>query len=186
MKIWVRQIGSAAVVAATVSAGDARAAHRQAPAAAAQQPPLGGQPGDAPAVSPGEVQRLFDAYALMQAEEQLKLSDDQLGQFMSRMKALQEVRRRNQGDRGRLLNDLRTLLKVESPDEVQIKDRLKALRDLDTRSETEIHRAYDGLDQVLDAKQQARFRVFEEVMERRKLELLTRARQANRQAQQKK
>ena len=41
-------------------------------------------------------------------------------------------------------------------------------------------KAYDGIDQVLDVGQQAKFRVFEELMERRKLELVTRARQANR------
>jgi hypothetical protein len=34
---------------------------------------------------------------------------------------------------------------------------------------------------VLDLRQQIRFRVFEEQMERRKIELLVRARQANRQ-----
>jgi hypothetical protein len=33
---------------------------------------------------------------------------------------------------------------------------------------------------VLDIRQQDKFRVFEEVMERRKLELIARARQANR------
>jgi hypothetical protein len=38
----------------------------------------------------------------------------------------------------------------------------------------------DGLNQVLDTRQQARFRLLEEQMERRKLELLMRARQANR------
>ena len=41
-------------------------------------------------------------------------------------------------------------------------------------------KAYEGIDQVLDVRQQAKFRVFEELMERRKLELVTRARQAKR------
>ena len=36
-----------------------------------------------------------------------------------------------------------------------------------------------AIDQVLDLRQQARFRVFEEQMDRRKLELVMRARQAN-------
>jgi hypothetical protein len=43
-----------------------------------------------------------------------------------------------------------------------------------------VKKAYDAIDQVLDVRQQAKFRVFEELMERRKLELVTRARQANR------
>ena len=44
-----------------------------------------------------------------------------------------------------------------------------------------MRKAYEAIDQVLDLRQQAQFRVFEELMERRKLELVMRARQANRQ-----
>jgi hypothetical protein len=48
---------------------------------------------------------------------------------------------------------------------------------LDDRSAVELRRAYDALDEVLDVPQQARFRMFEEMIERRKLDLLMRARQ---------
>ena len=61
-----------------------------------------------------------------------------------------------------------------------IRERLKALQDIDARGADEEKKAYDAIDQVLDLRQQAQFRVFEEVMERRKLELVGRARQANR------
>ena len=57
---------------------------------------------------------------------------------------------------------------------------MKALQDIDARTEADIRKAYEGVDSVLDVRQQARFRLFEEQMERRKLELLMRARQANR------
>ena len=70
------------------------------------------------------------------------------------------------------------------PGEAQIKDRLKSLDDLETRSDGEVRKAYDAINQVLDVRQQAKFRVFEENMERRKLELVTRARLANRKQQQ--
>jgi len=50
-------------------------------------------------------------------------------------------------------------------------------RDQDDRSAAELRRAYDALDEVLDVRQQARFRTFEEMLERRKLDLLMRARQ---------
>jgi hypothetical protein len=69
-------------------------------------------------------------------------------------------------------------------DEGQIKDRLKSLDELEARSDGDIRKAYDAINQVLDVRQQAKFRVFEENMERRKLELVTRARQANRKQQQ--
>jgi hypothetical protein len=41
-----------------------------------------------------------------------------------------------------------------------------------------MRRAYESLDEVLDVRQQARFRIFEEMIERRKMDLLMRARQA--------
>ena len=45
----------------------------------------------------------------------------------------------------------------------------------------DVRDALAGIDQVLDVRQQVRFRLFEEQMERRKVDLLMRARQANRQ-----
>jgi hypothetical protein len=56
--------------------------------------------------------------------------------------------------------------------------------DIEAREATDVKKAYEAIDQVLDLRQQAKFRVFEENMERRKLELVTRARQANRKQQQ--
>jgi hypothetical protein len=135
---------------------------------------------DRPGVTPAEIQRMFEAYALVQAQEQLQVSDDKYPQFLAKFKALQDVRRRTQQERNRTLQDLRRLAN-EGGDENQIKERLKALQELDARSHAEIQTALEGVDSVLDVRQQARFRLFEEQMERRKIELLTRARQANRQ-----
>jgi hypothetical protein len=131
-------------------------------------------------VLPGEVQRMFDAYALMQAQEQLKISDEQFARFLTGYKALQEVRRKSLTERARLVMELRRLLNQAQADEAQLGDRLKALGGLDERSAADARKACDAIDEILDIRQQARFRVFEENMERRKLELVTRARQANR------
>lgn len=136
---------------------------------------------DQPPVSPGEIQRMFDAYALVQAQEQLKLGDDQYPQFLMRYKALQDTRRRAQQERARIVQELRRLTAADAkPDEAPLKDRIKSLQDLDARSDADIRKAYEAVDQVLDIRQQAKFRVFEEQMERRKLELVTRARLNNR------
>jgi hypothetical protein len=74
------------------------------------------------------------------------------------------------------------------PDEGMLRDALKQLQEIDTRGEADARRAYDAIDQVLDLRQQAKFRVFEEQMERRKLELVAQAqarvRQLNRQNRQ--
>lgn len=150
------------------------------PVAAQAQPPRAG-PAEG-TVSPAEIQRLFDAYALVQAQAQLKLSDDQYPPFLARYKALQDLRRRSQNERGRIIQDLRRLSMDEGKsDEGQLRDRIKALQDLDVQAAADVRKAYDAVDQVLDLRQQARFRVFEEQMERRKIDLVTRARQNNRQ-----
>ena len=151
-------------------------------AAHAQPPPAGPANSANSTVSAGEIQRLFDAYALVQAQVQLKLSDDQYPTFLARYKALQDLRRRSQNERGRIIQDLRRLsMEDAKSDDGQLRDRIKALQDLDVQAAADVRKAYDAVDQVLDLRQQARFRVFEEQMERRKIDLVTRARQNNRQ-----
>jgi Spy/CpxP family protein refolding chaperone len=149
---------------------------------AAQAPPVArpNAPAEDPGVSPAEIQRLFDGFALMQAENFLKLSEDQFARFLSRYKALQDLRRQGLQQHTRIVNDLRWLVNAPALDEAQVRDRLKMLADLDATSAADVKKAYDAVDQVLDLPQQAKFRVFEENMERRKLDLVTRARQANR------
>jgi Spy/CpxP family protein refolding chaperone len=149
-----------------------RAAQQQGAAATAQA-----------GVSPAEVQQMFDAYALVQAQQALKLRDDQYPKFLTRLRALQTVRRRSENQRLRVINELRLMTQApDGPiDEAAIKDRLKTLSDLSASLATELRQAQNDLDEVLDVRQQARFRVFEEEIERRKVELVVRARQARRQ-----
>ena len=131
-------------------------------------------------VSPAEVQRMFDAYALLQAQDLLKIGDEQYSQFLIRFKALQDVRRKALQERTGIIQELRRLTNGASPDDGQIKDRLRGLQELGARSAAEIKKKYDAIDEVLDVRQQAKFRLLEELMERRKLEIVGRARQANR------
>jgi hypothetical protein len=128
----------------------------------------------------GELVNMLDTYAIVQAQEALTLNDTQYGQFVTRLKRLQEARRRNQRERNRILQDLRKLTSPQAAgpaDEGALRERLKALRDHDDRAAAELRKAYDALDEVLDSRQQARFRIFEEAIERRKLDLLVRARE---------
>src|SRR5438094_10492091 len=98
----------------------------------------GGPVAEDAAVSPAEIQRMFDSYALMQAQEQLKIGDDRFPQFLTRFKALQDVRRRGLQERARLVQELRRLVNDPQGDEAQIKDRLKSLDELEARSDGEI------------------------------------------------
>ena len=61
--------------------------------------------------------------------------------------------------------DIRRLLADSSTDEAQIKDRLKQLQEIESRGQAEARKAYDAIDQVLDLRQQAQFRIFEEQMD---------------------
>jgi hypothetical protein len=118
MKLWL----SAAVLGAALVCGTV--------AVDAQE--RGGAP-DEPVVSPFELQRLFDSYALLQAQEQLKIGDEQYARFLPRFKALQDVRRQMQQQRARVIQDVRRLLMDGQTDEAQLRDRLKQLQDRNPR-----------------------------------------------------
>ena len=184
-RLAIRSVALIAVinVISVVSLG-AQGAQQRRGRQAQQAPGVPAVNGDDPAVTPNEIQRMFDAYALVQAQDQLHLNDDQYARFLVRFKSLQEVRRRSLQEHTRLVAELRRLLMQGQPDEAQLKERMQALQEVDSRAVADAKKAYDGLDQVLDVKQQAHLRVFEEQMERRKIELITRARQANRLKQQ--
>ena len=156
------------------------------PAQPQPPPPRGGGPlpgldnGD---MTPGEIQKLFDAYLVMEAQQALNLTDQQYPQFLARLRTLQDTRRRTMQERNQLMGQLQRLTNPRLPkpvDESEIKARLTSLQDLESRTSAEMRKAYHALDEVLDVRQQARFRVFEEQIERRKIELLMRARQQNR------
>ncbi|HEY3885128.1 MAG TPA: hypothetical protein VGL62_07970 [Vicinamibacterales bacterium] len=176
-RVVVMAFAVAALSAASAGAAAARA-HRQAQPQAAPQAP------EAPAITAGQLQRWFDAYAVVQAQDALQLTEAQYGPFVTRLKALQETRRRHQQARQQILGSIRKLVnppkdgsQSATPDDRAVSEQLKALRDEDERAAADLQKAYDGVDEVLNVPQQARFRVFEDRMEQQKLELLLRARQ---------
>lgn len=168
------------ILAVVVALGMPSAGAAQEARGAAAQPRANARAGQ---LTPAEVVGMLDAWAVVQAQEALQLTDAQYGPFVTRLKKLQETRRRNQQARNRILQELRQLAPAQGTgpyDDNAIKDRLRSLREHDDRAAAELKRAYDGLDEVIDVPQQARFRIFEEQIERRKLDLLMRARQGAR------
>lgn len=146
-------------------------------AAAQKANPPAGRGARGPAVRPAELATMLDAYTIVQAQTALELSDAQFGQFVTRLKRLQENRRRNTAVRNRLLQELRALMTPQSTaDDSAIKEKLRALREHADRAAAELRRDGDALDEVLDVRQQVRFRLLEERLERMKLDLLMRAR----------
>lgn len=157
-------------VAAVLSGGTGLSAWQQ------REPAPGRAARGAAAPTPNELGTILDAYAIVQAQNALQLDDDQYGRFVTRLKRLQEARRRGLQGRNRLIQELRKLSLEPSAEESAVRERLKALRDLEDQTTATIRREQDALDEVLTPRQQARFRVFEEQLERRKLDLLLRAR----------
>jgi Spy/CpxP family protein refolding chaperone len=160
----------AAVAAPTVASAQ--------PNAVQPAPAPGIPPGTPETITPGEFNRMFEAYALLQAQNQLKLTDDQYADFIVRLRGLQNARRQHQQSRVRLIQDLRRLTSPQNtnPDEAAIRTALDALAREDATSHEAITKALAQVDEVLDVRQRARFRVLEEQLERWKVDLLSRVR----------
>ena len=169
--------GVLAAGASPASAGPSQS--RQAPATTQAPAPVPAPgTGDPSPLSAAQIQRWFEAFTVLQAQEALRLSEGQYGRFVTRFKALQDIRRTHQQQRTKMLAELRKMTNPDaSADDAQIAERLKALQAHDDVAARALRGAYDGVDETLDLRQQARFRIFEDRMEQQKLELLMRARQ---------
>jgi len=126
-----------------------------------------------------DVQELLDAYVLKQAQPQLDLTDAQFADFIKTMIQLQRVRTQHRNQRTRLINELNRLTQpgTQVDDETLIA-RTKAIDDLEADMIQKEREAQAAVDQSLTTRQRARFRVFEENMERQKLRMLAQAMQA--------
>jgi hypothetical protein len=168
----MRRFGLAvSLLGVLVTPASAWAQRQQAPAQDGQQ---------TQGLPPREVQQLLDGYAVIQGQEFLGLNDSQFAQFLPKFRALQETRRRNEIERLRLLQELNRMTNPRvggQGADSDVHDRLRMLKDVESRASGEIQKAREAVDQTLDVRQQARFRVFEEQIEQRKLQLLMQVRQ---------
>lgn len=169
LRLCLLSIVTAALVGFAAAPLDAQG-RRQAP----------GAPRD---LSAGEIQQLFDAMLLMQAQKVLALDEAQMARFVPRLQDLQGTRRRAQRERAQVIAELQRLSaqradEESTQNEAALAKSLDALKALDAKSHADLRRAYDAVDEVLTPWQRARFRVLEEQIERRKLDLISRARQA--------
>lgn len=128
-----------------------------------------------------ELQEMFDAFALVQAQRIMQLNDDQYVRFFPRMKRLQDVRRQHGRQRIRIINLLRRGYGPERAEDTALTDLVRQLDDIDAKFEQEVRAAKAAVDEVLTVRQRAAFRFFEQDMEVQKVDYLTRARQPGRQ-----
>lgn len=139
-----------------------------------------GQQGARGQLSPSDIQDQFDAYAIVQAQDALKLTDEQFPEFVRRARVLHTERRRARTVRIRLIGDLNQLLRDRQATDARLSAATKALDEHERATLEQVQKAYAAIDEVLDARQRARFRVLEEQLERKKLDMLFRARQGPR------
>ena len=168
-----------AAQAVTVRLQDRRPAARR-PGAAAFGPGRGrrANPAAQRAVDPAKlstVQEALDGIEIANADKMLQIAPDRYGNFIQRLRNLQIVRRRRQAQRLRLLNELRRVVNQQpSVDDAQLESRTRQLDEFDRQTAQDVQAAYEQIDEVLTPRQRARFRLFEEQMEQRKIEILTR------------
>ena len=164
--------------AAIMAVGTATAAQAQ-PADAPQDRARGRAGAEADRLGPVQILNMLDAWAMVEAQRTLQIPDDRYGEFALKLKRLQQTRRRGMQARNGILQELRRLVgpQASGADDSAIQDRLRALDELDERTAAQMRKAYEELDQVLTPAQRARFRLFEEALERRKIDLLKRAQQ---------
>ena len=175
--VMTRRVAIAAVLAMLLPAcAMAQAAGRQAQGA----PRAGRGPGQLPALPPVgrgmtvmQLQQHFDAVVLRQAQDQLKLTDDQFGTFAPKLLRLQNVRRRMIQERRKAMADLNQLLQADAANDEAISLKVRAFDDVNRRGGEELIKAFQDLDGVLSPWQRGRFRVLEEQIERQKIQLLT-------------
>lgn len=174
----------AALLALALTNGAMAAATPQNPGRNGRLGGRGARPADAPpdpaqsAAALNDVQQMLDAMVLGRAQPQLQLTDDQYPTFFKNMQVLQQLRRRDQMLRQRMLGELRRLTapqQQEPPDDATIEAKTKAFDDLESQMFQDEQKARAAVDAILTPRQRARFRVFEENMEREKLRMLAKA-----------
>ena len=144
------------------------------------QVPPGGRGG----ISPREIQAQFDAYLVAQAESVLQVSEEQYPQFVRRVRALQQVRRQARIERTRLISRLNAALRAGgreagrgNADDTALATAIREIDDHEGATLAEVRRAYAALDEVLTPWQRARFRVLEDQLQQKQLDMMMRARQ---------
>ena len=178
----LRELGVALCVSlllpALVTAQQAPGTGTQGGRAPVRPGPGRGTPPNPDVMNAQQVENYFDNYVLIEARTQLEMADDLYFRFGPAMERLQRLRRRIDGDRRRILSQLNDLSRAAGQtDDAVIATQLKALDDLRVQSAEQVRQAYAELDALLSPRQRARLRVFENMMEQRKLELVALARQ---------
>ena len=159
----------AVVLSPATSAQDPQRQAQRGAARNNQRPAL---PPDGAPADPLQVQQMLDAWAIVQAQRELQLSEEQYPNFVTRLTRLHNLRRRVQMARRQMLGEMRAMMAQPTGKDEALTEKVKAFDELRRKEVDELQKAFAEIDGVLTPWQRARFRMFEEQIERRKIEML--------------
>lgn len=123
-----------------------------------------------------QVQKQWNLLVLGESRQFLQLADEQFPRFFLRMQDLQKVRDGHQLQHRRLINELQKLTmpanNAPPPDDASVTAKVNELDALEEQLAQQEQQALAAVDATLTPFQRARFRVFEESMEKQKLRML--------------
>ncbi len=123
-----------------------------------------------------DVEGMMEAYVISKLQESLDLSDEQFGNLVVAQKKLQDSRRDYRRERTGVLRKMRQTLRFEQAAEAELQPLLTQLDSLrDDFAVDEKHR-YQAIDDILDIRQRARYRVLEVELQRRLTEMMRQVR----------
>ena len=132
-----------------------------------------------PQPSRGELEGMMDAYILSKLQDALGLSDEDYGRMVVAQKKLQDLRRDYRRTRMEVLRQIRQALGRDTAGEEELQPLLDELERVRSEFASEEQARYHAIDEVLDVRQRARYRILETEIQRRLGQLMRQVRRPN-------
>jgi len=123
-----------------------------------------------------EVEGMMDAYILSKLQDALELTDEQFGTMVVAQKKLQDTRRDYRQGRMTLLRRMRQTLRRDQAREEELTRQLDELDNLEIEFSQNQRARYAAIDDILEIRQSARYRILEAEIQRRLTQLMRQVR----------
>ena len=123
-----------------------------------------------------EVEGMMEAYILSKLQDALELSDDEYGRMVVAQKKLQDTRREYRRSRARVLRQMHQTLRREQAAEEELEPLLGELDSIRDTFYADEKARYAAIDEILDIRQRARYRILETEIQRRLQQLMRQVR----------
>ncbi len=118
----------------------------------------------------------MDAYILSKLQDALELTDEQFGTMVVAQKKLQDTRRDYRQGRMTLLRRMRQTLRRDQAREEELTRQLDELDNLEIEFSQNQRARYAAIDDILEIRQSARYRILEAEIQRRLTQLMRQVR----------